>query len=323
MGVAEPVGDLLGEDRADVLDPGDAVVGGDGVLAEVDDQDGLPCGGRGGVATEQGEQVFGTSEPAEGLGAQRVAGGVVGEARCEQVGDAFEHGVDPHGVARLDPGDEVAQPELVGLGEGGVAAAELLGEEASVALGVGLDDLGADDVEEPARGDLGEVVGQGGVDDHDAELVEGAREGGGLAGDPGLEGEGLHGLPPARQAVAQVEGVGDDRAGGVVVDAAGDGELGEAEVLDHRGAVAADLDQPVLARPGPAREASTLGIGCVEVGPPRGEREVACLRHAPGDDLVLDRGQGGGGIEVVEARVGGRRTLDDGIEHVFDHRRIH
>jgi len=94
-----------------------------------------------------------------------------------------------------------------------------------VALRVGLDDLGADDVEEPAWRDLPEVVGQGDVDDANRELVELPAQRRGLARDPRLEPQLLHRGPPRREAVAQVERVRDVPAAGDRVDPASDREL--------------------------------------------------------------------------------------------------
>ncbi len=324
VAVAQPCRDLPGQERADVLDPGHGVVRADRVLTEVDVEDDPALGAAAGglvevtvAAREQVEQLGGAGEPAERLGPQDVTGGVTREAPREEVGDALDHGVDPDGVACPHSRDEVAQAELVGLRERDVAPLLLLLQQARVAGRVGLDDLGPDDLDQPAGGDLGQVVGERGVDDHDAELVERPAEDGGLACQPGLEVELLDGAPPPWQAVAQVEGVGDHRTGGVVVDAAGDRQLGEAELLHQRCAVAADLDQPVLALPDPASARTELGVGGVEVGPVGGQRQVARFRGAAGHDLALDGRQGGGRTEGVDV---GEDVVRECVEHVFENR---
>ena len=98
--------------------------------------------------------------------------------------------------------------------------------------------------------------------------------------------------------MAQVQGVGHQLARRQRVDLAGDRQFGQAELLYLRSPLAADLHQPVLARPDPAASRSQLGVGGVEVGPVGRQRQVASLRDPTLDQRVLDRGQRGGGIEI-------------------------
>ncbi len=159
VGVAEPLGDLAGQDSPDVLDAGDTVVLADGVLVEVDVADGAGSGRRrpvavAGAAGQQVEELGGAGEPPERLAAQDVLRRTVGEAGCEQVGNAVDGRVDPDGVAGTDARDDVTQPELVGLGQCDVAALLLGVEGGGVAGGVGSDDLGADGVEEASRSSI-------------------------------------------------------------------------------------------------------------------------------------------------------------------------
>ena len=117
--------------------------------------------------------------------------------------------------------------------------------------------------------------------------------------------------------MAQVESVGHGLAGGVVVDPTRDRQLAQAQVLDLLGAVATDLDQPVLAAPDPPAVPTKLGVGGVQVGPARGQRQVPRLRRPPLDQRTLDRGQRGGGVQGVE--VGERRLHAPSLlEHVFE-----
>ena len=121
--------------------------------------------------------------------------------------------------------------------------------------------------------------------------------------------------PPAREPVAQVEGVGDRLACGVVVDPPRDRQLDQAQLLDLRRAVAADLHQPVLATPDPTTTPQ-LRVGSVEVGPVCGQRQIPRLGRPPFDQRTLDRRQRGGGIEVVDGEVHATSLL----EHVFEHK---
>ena len=116
--------------------------------------------------------------------------------------------------------------------------------------------------------------------------------------------------------MTQVERVGHGRAGGVVVDAAGDRQLGEAELLDPRRALAADLDQPVLTGPDTSTTAAELGVGGVEVGPVGTQSQVTSLRGTACDQHVLDGRQRRGCVHGVE--VGGCEHVPIVLEQVFE-----
>jgi hypothetical protein len=98
---------------------------------------------------EQGEQLGGTGQPAEGDRAHLVGSGV-GVARSQDLGDPSDSGLHPHRVAGLDAGDHRAEAVLVGPARGDVAAAELGLDLLLVPRGVGLDDLGLGDGEHPS-----------------------------------------------------------------------------------------------------------------------------------------------------------------------------
>ena len=186
---------------------------------------------------------------------------------------------------------------------------------------VGLDDLGADGVEEPGWGDLTEVLvqfgGQDGIDGADRDGVQLAGQARGLPRDPDFEPEVLHRGPPGREAVAQVEGVGNQLPRRQRVDPAGDGELGQAQVLHLRGPLPADLDQPVLTAPDPSADTSQLGVGGVEVGPVDRQRQITCLCRTTLDQRALDLGQRGAGVQGVEVGEG-RWHAPSLLEHLFE-----
>ena len=88
------------------------------VQVDVGDHPGAPAGrSRRSRLVGGGEEVddaFGVGEPAEGLGAQVVAGRVGGEVRCrvavavQGVGDLVDHGVEELCWSGLDAGDDGA-----------------------------------------------------------------------------------------------------------------------------------------------------------------------------------------------------------------------
>lgn len=121
VGVAQEPGDLVEEQGAEVLDPGDAVaLEGGFVEVDVDHGPGPPTPGRllrrlvGSGWVEEVQDAVGVGEPAEGFGAELVAGGVGGEvgdqiaARVEGVGDAVDEVVDPDRGSGLEVSDDVA-----------------------------------------------------------------------------------------------------------------------------------------------------------------------------------------------------------------------
>jgi hypothetical protein len=129
-----------------------AAVGGGGLVGVVAD-----------AGDEQGEELGGAGEQAEGQGVQLVAG-QVRVLGGEQVGCPGEGGVDPDGVAGVDLGDDHPQAVLVGAGQGDVAAAGGGGDLLGVRGGVGLDDLGLRELEDPAGGLGADRLGDRGVD---------------------------------------------------------------------------------------------------------------------------------------------------------------
>ncbi|WP_442940045.1 hypothetical protein [Nocardioides sp. B-3] len=139
-----------------------------------------------GVLEQQLEQVGRSGEPAEGEGAELVAVVVVAVGGGEDVGDAVGQGVDPDGVAVEDAGDDGAVAGVVGAGQGDVAAVSFECEAGGLVVGVGLDGLGAGELEDGGGGLCGDSSGDRAVDDAHGVGVRVAGGDGDLAGDPGV-----------------------------------------------------------------------------------------------------------------------------------------
>ena len=247
---------------------------------------GLGLGGLGvGVLEQEPEELGGSGEPPEGEGAQQVAGGVgVFGSLGEDVGDPAEHGVDVGGVARGDPGDDVAQPGLVGAGQGHEPAPLLGLDLGPVGGGVGLDDLGLDDAQHPARGLAGERGRGGGVDHRDRGRGQLAGHRGDPADQPGVGPAGQEDLPGAGQPVPQVEHVRGHRPRGEHVHAPGDAQLAQGELADPRGALPAEPDQPVGARrqrDRGVRAGVVARVGGLQVAPVPDQQQVVDLHRPP------------------------------------------
>ena len=214
-----------------------------------------------GVLEEQGEELGGAGEPAEGEGAE-LLGERFGVTRGDDLGDAVDDRVDRDGVAGLEAGDEGAQAELVGAAEADVAAAALGIAALLVQLGVGLDDLGLGDLEHAARRLGGDHPRHRAVDQPDLVAGEVARQLGDAPGHPHLALPAPAHRPRQRQPVLEVEHVGQRVRRGRHPGAAGEGDLAEAEVLHTGRALPAELAQHVAH---PARD--------VTVGPSVGSLE--------------------------------------------------
>ena len=147
------------------------------------------------------------------------------------------------------------------------------------------------------------ACGDGPVDQADTVAVEVAGEGGDLAGDPGFALECAHHGEGEREAVAQVQDVGELGADGGVVGLLGPCELGECELAHRRGAVSAGLDHLL---PGVAGRVGILDreVG-VQVGPARDQQQVVHLGPAAYAHRDLGGGESRCRVEVVETRPGG------------------
>ena len=173
----------------------------------------------------------------------------------EDVGDPVEQRVEPGGVAGGDAGDDPAVAVLVAAGQGGVAAVPLDLAAHRVGLGVGLDDLGLGDLQDRGGGVAGDARAT-------ARSTSPTRSAGRARDSEATlrATQGSHARSATRaqvrgQAVLQVEGVGDQGAGGGRVGLAGHGQLGHGVLPDRRGALAAGLRSSGPARR-PARRAA-------------------------------------------------------------------
>ena len=239
-----------------------------------------------GVLEQEPEQLGGPGEPPEREGAQQVARGVgVFGSLGEDVGDPADHGVDVRRVARGDPGDDVAQPGLVGPGQGHEPAALLGLDLRLVGGGVGLDDLGLDDAQHPARGLARRArprrrcrpprprpgTGRG----------SSRRPGGPARRRPGRPGRPsqLRGRRCRRSstsaATARAESTCTPRAMP---------ELAQGELADPRGALPAEPDQPVGARrqrDRGVRAGVVARVGGLQVAPVPHQPQVVDLHRPP------------------------------------------
>ncbi len=216
------------------------------------------------------------------------------------MGDLVEGGVDPGAVSGVDARVQGAGAVGVGVADGDHPVAALCFEAAVVGGGVGLDDLGLGQGEDPGGCLGGGGVGDRGVDEADLVGLEASGQGGDLAGEPDLDLPVAHEGPGGGEAVAQVEGVGEGGAGREGVAVAGDGELGQAELADQGGAVSAELDEAVTAAPAPGCVGVVAGVLGVEVGPGQGQLEVLDLCGSPGDERCFCSREDPGGVEVVD-----------------------
>ncbi|UMG92427.1 hypothetical protein [Nocardioides sp. TF02-7] len=218
--------------------------------------------------------------------------GAVGQLGGDPAGGRFA------GVFHDLPGADLGEPHPGALG--------VLDQLGVVQVGVGLDDLGLRDPQQPARG-LVAGVGDGLIDQPDVVLGEFAGKAGDLAGQPALDLQRLHRGPQQREAVAQVEAVRGVVLRGHHAGRAGDGELGEAQLRDRRRTFPAELEQPVSTPGHRHRTGEGLRVGGVQVAPVQHPLHRADLHRTGQADVVLHTGQRG-------RRVEGGDVL---FEHVF------
>lgn len=250
VGVTQEVGEALDQSGTDPFDAGDAALGSEGVVGEVDMRHrpgaegrevsrrevGQPSQGVGGVrrlprrcrvvraigvgdcvADKESQQVGGAHKPSQGEGAQLVTVVVVALGQRKDVGDAVDHGVDPDGIAVGDPGNDVAETRGISAGEGDVAPSAFDLKTLRFVFGVGLDGLGAGKLEHYGGGLAGDGLRDRTVDETDPVRVEVSADGGDFAGDPGLTVEPEHDLEGEWEPVTEIEDVGDLGAKGRVV----------------------------------------------------------------------------------------------------------
>jgi hypothetical protein len=207
------------------------------------------------VLEQEPEDLGGTGQPAQGDRAQLVTTGVWMPVE-DRLGHPVDHGVDPDRVTGLDPGDQVAQPELVGAREGDEPAAALRLDPGGVRGRVGLDHFGLTDLPHPSRRLSGYRLGHRGVDHPHPVQRQPSRQPGDLARQPHRAGQVQDPRPYARQPVDQVQHV--------------------TQVAPHR------LDGPSVLGPHPP---PTVGIptriGGVDLGPRRHHQQVLDLHRSP------------------------------------------
>ena len=278
---------------------------------EVELQVQLGLGLGAGVLEQQGEELGGSGEPPEGEGAELVGAGV-GVAGGQDLPDPVHDRVHRDGVAGLEAGDEGAEAVLVGAAEADVPAAAFGLAPLFVEVGVGLDDLGFGDLEHPSDAFGGDEPGHGGVDDVDPVGGQVAGELRDPAGDPDLALPAPGDGPGEREAVLEVEDVGEHVAGRGHAGAAGEGDLAEAEVLHAGRALAADLPQDVPEAPLNVSVGSLGRVGRVDRGP-GGEQFQPMHFSEPGSSLGLGRG-GQDGLRV---------EVEKGADHGYDASRLH
>ena len=246
----------------------------------------------------------------------------------EQVGCTVDGGLDPGAVAGGDPRHHGAEPDLVDPGQRDVAAAGRVGDLRGVCCGVGLDHLGLGQRDHPAWGLGADRVGDGSV--HQSDPIRGQLpgQGGDLAGHPHVAPQ-VHDPPPHQgQPVLQIQHVGHRMLGRDPSGLPRDRQLAEAELLDLRCALTADVDQPVaeglpsLAARATPRDRRRAGSPSVRrpTGPGRRPPAARGRHRSPRPGWPPRRGRPGGrvpyghGIEQVFERQGLRRTVGDGFE---------
>ena len=165
-------------------------------------------------------------------------------------GEDLSHSVDrrthPGRVTGRDLGDDVPEAELVGSRERDVALVPAPLALHRVRLGVGLDGLGAGDLEDGRRRVAGNGPGHRDIDEPRLVGKQPAGHRGHPPSHPGLAFQRNHPCPGEREPVLEVEHVGHHRTGTQRVLLARHGELGQ-RILAHAGrAVSARPDQRVL-----------------------------------------------------------------------------
>ena len=254
------------------------------------------------------QQLGGPGQEPEGDRAQLVVARVRVERR-EDLGDALHGRVDPDRIPGLDPRDDRTEAELVGAAEADVASGALGLGALVVEVGVGLDDLGLGDGEDPTARLVGDDPRDGRVDDPDP--VEGQVTGQprDAASDVDLGLAGAQHRPRPGESVLQVQHVGEGIARRGHPGAAGQCDLPEAEVLDAGRAVATGVDQHV-AETSCMTTLRPLGRVCrVHCRPLRQDLEVADLGQSALPHRTTRRGQEGRCVEVGE-----------GVDHAFYYR---
>ncbi|MGH3335532.1 MAG: hypothetical protein ACRDOZ_06900, partial [Nocardioides sp.] len=338
----DEVGELAEDDRAEPFEADGSGPGGQGGLVDVGIQGGggsklcriqaakrveEVCGeGHGpvgrvvilrlpGVLEQQGEELGGSGQPSERLGAELVAGPrrMLG-AGAEDVGDPGDGGVDPEGVAGGDRAMTVRRP--VGsrrdratkrLAASAARRASWPAGSASMILASAISNTRdgawpaiasatAASTTPTASSGRRRVITATFLATHASAVRSSTLAQ--IAGEP----------------VLQVEDVGRDCSGGQGVHAAGDAQLDEGEILNAGGAGAAEDIEPVATRH--AGAGLVAGIGGVQAGPVGDKEEVFGLDRATPPAAVLELAQRVPGVEGV-----GDRDHDDFIERMFEQAR--
>ena len=324
-GVAEHLGELVEQHRADLFDPRDPAGPCAGPfergLVEVDVHDRVvgaavlrtTVAAGLGLVGQQRDDVLGVGQPAQGDRAELVAGGVWGQvgdqvaAGVQGVGDLVDGGVEPDAVGGCDRGDHGPQPVLVGRGDRDVAAAQTGRPLVAGGLVVGLDHLGLGDRQQPPR-PLVDGLGRGPVDQRGRGRVQVTGHRRDLPDHPQVAVALAERGVELGQPVPQVQPVGDQRPDSVGVLAPGDRELAQGQVHHLRGPGATDPDQPR-----PTRRAGlsvVVGVMGVQVGPVQHQLQLTDLDRPPVPHRRLHRHQRLGSVEVLDGEKAGRLRHD-------------
>ncbi len=168
-----------------------------------------------------------------------------------------------------------------------------------MSVGVCLNDLRLGDRQHPRRRlkcrDRDRPVNQ--LDPSPAQLAGVLRD---LARHPPLDLEPQHGRPQQRHPELQVEHRGDIVLGRDHPGSAGDRELGDAQLGDLRRTVTAELHQSVATTARRYGARLRLRVAGVQVAPTQRQPHVLHVSRAARTRASLDRGQGGGRVEVGE-----------------------
>ncbi len=263
--------------------------------------------------------MLGVGEDPDGVGSADIEGLGVAEL-LEVGGDPGEGLVEQQGVGGVQGHRDVgggrragvAQPDAA-LGEGFLLVGEgAVGVEVEPGL---LHQPGGLDLTDPGRGGGDQPVREQGS--LDAEV-------GGLPGDqpgpPHRDLSGLDQVPQPRQPVGELEGVGDQLAGGVVADPERGGQVGGCELRDPRGTGAGERDQGLAVQVdlAPVRRGLLRGAG-VQPCPHQRELELldrGLLLGLPGGADTVDHLGGGEGRCGVHGETLGATT--DSFDGVFE-----
>ena len=241
-----------------------------------------------------------------GLGGGRVRVALV----AEEFGDPVDRGHERQDVQARATGDQGADVMVVGPPHGHEPSGGRVLLGGPGAVGVGLLEGGVQDGLEPGPTQAGDHLVHYGVDLGGLRDGEGARGGGDPPGFPRGDTTGLHRLPEPRQAVAEVQGVGDQvpRAGrGGLQDCA---QFGRTVAQHQRGTFTTHPHADQVRQPPPAR---------LEVVDRRRRAFVRVqIRPAQGQPQQLDIGVPAGAQIRLRGHQHPQPILERPIEHTCE-----